>query len=141
MKYEYFEDDECFRRVDNRGRPLFVNISEALQIESLMNLGYSVEEIKDRVKLSNRKAGRNTVVSMIKNIREGNVDLTGDYTIPVNQLVEVDDDMRISALEKRVDVLETALARLKPEYFIDTIAGKNAEIESRITKVKRKLGL
>lgn len=129
MKYEYSETEECFKRADNRGRPLFVNIMEARQIESFIDLGYSVEEIKDKVKLSNNKAGRHTIISFIKNLKEGNIDLEGDYEIPIPQIVEIDDDMRISALEKRVSILEDVVSEIKPED------------ESHLVKFKRKLGL
>lgn len=121
MKYEYSESEECFKRMDNRGRPLFVNIVEARQIESYLDLGYSVEEIKDKVKLSNRKAGRHTIISVIKNLKEGNIELEGDYEIPFPQLIEVDDDMRISALEKRVSILEE---KLEGESFTGKIKAK-----------------
>ena len=112
MEYVYNELDECFRRVDNKGRPLWVNITEARQIENLVNLGYSVEDIKDKVKLSHRKAGRYAIVSMIKNIKEGNIDLDGDYAIPESQFDEINDEIKITALENRVSNLENAVVEL-----------------------------
>ena len=141
MKYEYYESEECFKRIDNRGRPLFVNISEARQIESYINLGYSVEEIKDKVKLSHPRAGRHTIVSIIKNIKEGNVDLTGDYMIPVDQLVEFTDSERISKLEKRVSNLEDIMSEIKSDCFISAFTTTKMEDESCFNKLKRRIGL
>lgn len=131
MKYEYSEEEECFRRVDGRGRCLWVNITEARQIESLMNLGYSVEDIKWKVQLSSPKAGKYAIVSMIKNINEGNVDLTGDYKIPVAQLEEIDDDIRLCNLEDRVSHIESILKELKSDCFI-TATSDNKSVKDKI---------
>lgn len=136
MKYEYNEDEECFRRVDGRGRCLWVNITEARQIESLMNLGYSVEDIKWKVQLSSPKAGKHAIVSMIKNINEGNVDLTGDYKIPVAQLEEIDDDIRLSRVEDRVSAIEDTIAGLKTECFVSAFATTKPPKKSVLDKIK-----
>ena len=125
MKYYYQEKEECFKRVDGKGRPLYVNISEARRIDNFIKLGYSVEEIKEKIlPLANKKAGRYTVVSIVKNIKEGNVELDGDYAIPETQLNEITDSQRISALEERVTSLEKKMMTENKKSTLDILKNK-----------------
>ena len=68
---------------------------------------------------------------MIKNINEGNVDLTGDYKIPVAQLEEIDDDIRLCNLEDRVSHIESILKELKSDCFI-TATSDNKSVKDKI---------
>lgn len=103
-KYVYDVDDEVFRRLDNSGRPLNVNVTEAERIVSLMNLGYGDTAISKKVTLVKGKSS--TVKSFIKNYKLGNIEIPDDAPAPTYMVEEISDGSRISALEERVTKLE-----------------------------------
>lgn len=103
-KYGYDVRGEVFKREDNRGNPLRINIAEAQRIISLLNLGYSTTAILNKVELS--KGTSSTVKNFIKNYQAGNIDIPDDAPAPVQVLDEMEDSRRIDALEERVTKLE-----------------------------------
>ena len=105
-KYEYNVDCECFKRLDNRGKPLYVNIIEANRIINLINLGHSVADINGKVALSNPKGTVTTINSFIRNYREDNIIMPDDAPAPVKVFESFGDSDRISALEERITELE-----------------------------------
>lgn len=109
MKYEYRVEEEDFKRVDNRGSPIRINISEARQIESLLNLGYSVAKIYEKVDFENDVSMTN-LRTFIRNLKEGNIDLDGDYPAPVRMVQEMGDDVRIAELEEKLKELQVKVA-------------------------------
>lgn len=102
--YKYDARAEVFKRTDNRGNPLKVNITEAQRIESLINLGYSTTAILNKVNLNQGTAS--TVKNFIRNYNEGNIEIPTDAPAPVKVLDEITDSKRIDELEKRVTELE-----------------------------------
>lgn len=106
VKYAYDVVSEVFKREDNRGNHLAVNIAEANRIISLLNLGYSVAEITLKVPLSSPKGTTSTVNSFIKNYRAGNIEMPENAPAPTQNLQSITDSERIDALEERVTRLE-----------------------------------
>lgn len=98
VKYEYNEELEVFKRVDNRGVPLYFNISEARQIESMRRLGMKAPTIQKRIDFVNDVSATN-LRTFIKNLEEGNIDLSGDYRLPSKSFEELDWEARISKIE------------------------------------------
>ena len=82
MKYEYDVGLEGFRRTDRRGKPLYVNITEANRIINLLNLGHSVADIKGKVSLSSPMGTITTINSFIRNYNEGNIIIPEDVPAP-----------------------------------------------------------
>lgn len=111
--YKYDALLEVFKRVDNRGNYLAVNISEAQRIINLLDLGYSHSAISNKVRLSNQKAGMSTVKSFIKNYLEGNIEIPEDAPAPVNVFTELDESNRLDALERRLCELEEEFEEYK----------------------------
>lgn len=109
VKYSYDAEDECFKRMNKRGRPLYVNITEAQRITNFVDLGAYTESIIDKVHLVSPKAGKSTVRSFIKNYKDGNIEMPTDAPVPVKVFDEMTDESRIDALEKRVEQLEQRL--------------------------------
>lgn len=105
-EYYYDVHDEVFKRTDNRGNHLAVNVAEAQRIESLINLGYSEYKIQDKVVLSNPKASRSTINSFIKNLKAGNIHMPEDAPAPILMFDSLTDSERIDALEERISKLE-----------------------------------
>lgn len=105
VKYKYDVDDEVFKRIDKRGYSLKVNIMEARRIKSLMDLGNGPYDIMRKIEFTNN-ISITTLRTVMKNINEGNITLEGDYPAPTQQLKELDYDIRIRNLEKRVSLLE-----------------------------------
>ena len=106
VKYKYDVESECFRRVDNRGKPLWVNVTEAQSIALKLDLGYSITQIEGKVSLANPQGTVTTIRSFIKNYRAGNIEIPSDAPLPVRAFDEMSDSSRIDNLEKRVERLE-----------------------------------
>ena len=109
MKYEYDINLEAFRREDHRGKPLYVNITEAERIVNLLNLGYPVATITGKVSLSNPKGTVTTLNSFIRNYKQGNIVMPEDAPAPTLYYETIDNDDRLDELEKRVSELEKRL--------------------------------
>jgi len=105
-KYEYIPKMEAFRRVDARGKPLFVNITEAQRIVSLLDLGYSMTDIQSKITLTNPKGTGTTVRSFVKNYLDGNIELPTDAPAPTRVFESMTDNDRLNELEERVSRLE-----------------------------------
>ena len=115
VKYSYDVEEECFKRNNTRGRPLYVNIIEAQRITHLVDLGAYTENIVEKVKLSNPKAGKSTVRTFIKNYKEDNVEMPSDAPVPARVFDEMKEESRVNALEKRVETLENIVGTLLDE--------------------------
>lgn len=125
VKYEYNVEDEVFKRVDKRGYSLKVNIVEARRIKSLMDLGNNPYEIMRKIEFANG-ISITTLRTVMKNIREGNINLEGDYPVPTQQLKEMDLSVRVENLEKRVTALEepvTCDCECNNESFVGKVKG------------------
>ena len=109
VKYNYNTEMEAFKRNDNRGKPLYVNITEAQRIVSLLELGYSVSDVCGKISLNNPKGTVTTIKSFIRNYNEGNITIPQDAPAPALLFDSVDDEARISELERRVSRLEKAM--------------------------------
>ena len=99
VKYEYNPSLEGFQREDRRGRVLPINIVEGRRIESLLNLGYSVTRIYDEIDFVD-KVTLTTVRTFVKNYREGNISLEGDFPIPEHDFEEITMEVRLEKLER-----------------------------------------
>lgn len=118
MKYEYRVEEEDFKRVDNRGRPLKINISEARQIESLRTLGYPVSKIYEKIEF-NKDVSITTLRTFIKNMESGNISLEGDYPAPVHIKKDMDLEARLCRIEESVKRLEKSLDECKCDKQTD----------------------
>ena len=105
VKYEYDPIAEGFRRTDNRGRILEINIAEARRIETLMNLGWSVDSIYEKIHF-NGNVTRTTCRSFIRNLKEGNITLEGDFPAPKELMENLDLEARVSKLESEIELLK-----------------------------------
>jgi len=99
VKYEYDVDEEGFRRVDRRGRILPINIVEARRIASLLDLGWGVDAIHKKM-VYTQTVSLTTTRSFIKNYKEGNINLDGDYPAPTRVMDNMDLEARITKLEE-----------------------------------------
>lgn len=99
VEYKYNEEIEMFRRVDNRGPSLKVNIVEARRIKSMMDLGIKAPTIMKKIDFVNNISMTN-LRTIMSNIQNGNIDLDGDYPIPSGQIKDMDIEIRINQLEK-----------------------------------------
>ena len=96
VKYEYDIERECFRRVDNRGRPLMINITEGKKVESMLNLGYPVAQIYRKIDWVN-DINETNLRTFVRNLNNGNIDVSGDYPAPqiVFEDLTIDSDSNI----------------------------------------------
>ena len=123
MKYEYDVNAEAFKRVDNRGKLLHINISEAQRIISLLNLGHSIVNIESKVKLSNPKGTVTTIKSFIKNYKNGDIIMPDDAPAPVRTFEEFNFDNSLDDLNERVSNLEREFEEFKKKSITDKIRG------------------
>lgn len=98
VKYEYDVATESFKRVDNRGNKLKINITEARRIESLLNLGHNPNYIWNKINFIN-DVSITTVRTFIKNLEAGNIDLEGDYPAPALLMEDMTMEARVKRLE------------------------------------------
>ena len=106
MKYNYDVENECFIREDGLGKKFHINITEARRIVTLHDLGNTVSEIRNKIQFQSNKVSEITIRNFLKQIGNGNIDLTGDYPAPSNVVFELTLEERISNLEERVKGLE-----------------------------------
>lgn len=139
VKYEYRPDIEMFRRVDNRGVSLKVNIVEARRIESMMKLGIKAPTIMSKIDFVNN-ISMTSLRTIMDNIEQGNINLEGDYPAPVEVLEDL-------SIEARMDRLEEDLEEFKRKVFdkdectCDCSNDCDDNGDSFVGKVKRKLRL
>lgn len=117
VNYYYDVGSESFKREDNRGKGLYVNITEAQRIVNLLDLGHSLTEVEGKVTLSNPKGTSTTIKSFIKNYKNGNIEMPIDAPAPVRVFEELSDSSRIDELEERVSALEEIFAKPKKTRF------------------------
>lgn len=132
MKYKYDVELEAFKRVDNRGKPLYINITEANRIINLLNLGHSVADINGKVALSNPKGTVTTINSFIRNYKEDNIILPDDAPAPVHVFDSLTDSNRLSKLEERVTNLENIISELNSDCFTTGFAGESKTVNKGI---------
>jgi len=106
MKYNYDVENECFIREDGLGKKFHINITEARRIVTLHDLGNTVSEIRNKIQFQSNKVSEITIRNFLKQVGNGNIDLTGDYPAPSNVVFELTLEERISNLEERVKELE-----------------------------------
>ena len=106
VKYNYNVEMEAFKREDNRGKAIYVNVAEAQRIVSMLELGYSVADICGKISLNSPKGSLTTIKSFIKNYKNGNIEIPKDAPAPSNIYDSVDNEVRLDELEKRVLRLE-----------------------------------
>lgn len=105
VKYKYNVEMEVFKRVDNRGPPLSVNIVEARRIKSMMDLGIKAPTIMKKINFVNN-ISITTLRTIMNNIEKGNLMLDGDYPAPSQVMNDMGLEMRVTQLEKEVEELK-----------------------------------
>lgn len=105
MRYDYDVETETFRRIDGRGRPLEFNIVEARRIESLRNLGFSVQKIYDKIDFANDVTVTN-VRTFVKNLENGELNTEGEFPAPTPVFKDLDLEARVRDLEQEVKELK-----------------------------------
>lgn len=111
VNYVYDVENECFKREDGRGRPFQINIVEAKKIETLVDLGYSVQKIYDKIDF-NGDVSITNLRTFINNYKRGNMDLDKDYPAPQVILDDITMDTRVTELEAKVQMLENNIMLL-----------------------------
>lgn len=125
MRYDYDVETESFIRIDGRGRPLKFNITEAKRIESLRNLGFSVQKIYDKMDFVNDVTVTN-LRTFIKNMENGELSTEGDYPAPTPVFKDLDLEARVSSLEERFTDLEKLMKLIQNgECFCSCSAGES----------------
>lgn len=121
MRYDYDVETETFRRIDGRGRALEFNIVEARRIESLRNLGFSVQKIYDKIDFANDVTVTN-VRTFVKNLENGELSTEGEFPAPTPVFKDLDLEARVRTLEQEVEQLKNKeekrwLQKLKTKLF------------------------
>lgn len=131
VKYEYDPMIEKFRRADNRGTHLNINIIEARRIVALKNLGYKVPSIYRDIEMDlPSKISITTLRTFLKNYEDGNISIEGEFPAPKKLVDEFDKEAKITALENRIEELENRMS----EY--ESRNDEIKETESLWSKVK-----
>lgn len=105
VKYQYNVEMEGFQRIDRRGRVLPINITEGRRIDSMSQLGCSSQEIYDGITFNAKTVTHSTVKTFLKNVKEGNINLEGDYPAPSKTIEEMSLESRVDRLEEKMDSL------------------------------------
>lgn len=141
MNYKYDVEQECFVREDGLGKKFWINSSEAHRIMSMYSLGNSIGEIRNKIEFVNaRKVTESTIVNFIKNVNNGNIELSKAYPAPIRMVESITDSDRISKLEERVTSLENIISEIKSDCFCTCFAGESKNV-SNMDKVKSWLRL
>ena len=133
VKYEYDVDEEGFRRVDRRGRILPINIVEARRIASLLDLGFGVDTIHKKM-VYNQDVSKTTTRSFIKNYREGNISLEGDFPAPTKVMEHMDTEAKLTEMDNRIKSLEDRFAEIRSDCFATGFATCDCGCEDKSWK-------
>ena len=106
MKYNYDAKNECFVRADGLGKKFFINSHEAQRIMTMVDLGYSIPRICNKIQFASDKVYESTVANFINNVKEGNIIVSDEYPAPEHTIRELTVEDRISRLEERIGSLE-----------------------------------
>lgn len=106
MKYNYDVKNECFVREDGLGKKFFINSQEAQRIMTMVDLGYSIPRITNKINFASDKVYESTVANFINNVKDGNIIISNDYPAPDGVIRELTVEERINRLEERVTALE-----------------------------------
>lgn len=106
MKYNYDVKNECFVREDGLGKKFFINSQEAQRIMTMVDLGYSIPRIANKINFVSDKVYESTVANFINNVKDGNIIISNDYPAPDGVIKELTVEERINRLEERVTALE-----------------------------------
>lgn len=106
MRYDYDAKNECFVREDGLGKKFFINSHEAQRIMTMVDLGYSIPRICNKIQFASDKVYESTVTNFINNVKEGNIIVSDEYPAPENAIRELTVEDRISRLEERISSLE-----------------------------------
>lgn len=138
VKYEYRPDLEVFRRVDNRGPSLRVNIIEMRRIKSMMDLGIKAPTIMKKIDFVNG-ISMTTLRTIMNNIEEGNIDMEGDYPAPSIIVRDMDLEARVGRLERDVEEFKQRMRNDECTCNIDY--NHDVAVDSFTEKIKRRIGL
>ena len=108
MRYDYNIVQECFIREDGLGKKYPLNITEARRIMTLLELGNSIPEIRNKIQFHSNKVSESTIKNFIAQVKKGNISLEGDYPAPNEVMFEL-------TLSERVDRLEEAIDEIKEQ--------------------------
>lgn len=142
VEYEYRPELEVFRRKDNRGPSLRFNITEARRIQSMIDLGMNPHAIYSKIDFVN-DVSLTSVRTFINNLKNGNIDLDGDYPAPTEVFKDMDIELRIEQLEndlnefkKKLENHDDRFNELKSDCWISAYAdsSKSNNILKRIKK-------
>lgn len=117
VKWYYDDVEEVFKRSDNRGNHLAINIVEAQQIIRFVDLGYNNVEITNKVPISNPKCGSTTVSSFIKNYKLGNINMPEDAPVPTKVFDSITEENRLDDMESRIAKLESDVEEFKRRFI------------------------
>ena len=120
MRYEYDVETETFRRIDGRGRALEFNITEAKRIESLRNLGFSVQKIYDKIDFANDVSITN-LRTFIRNLESGELSTEGDYPAPAPVIKDLDLEARVQRLEEKMANSHVPVRKITDKRIIDKV--------------------
>ena len=134
VKYNYNVEMEAFKRSDNRGKAIYVNVAEAQRIVSMLELGYSVADICGKVSLNSPKGSLTTIKSFIRNYKNGNIEIPTNAPAPSNVYESMDYDVRFDELEERVLKLENKFKLVMTA--LENSCECDCKNESMIDKVK-----
>lgn len=126
VKYDYDVTIEGFRRVDRRGRPLYINITEARRIVHMLEMGCSLAKIYSKIDFA-RDISTTTLRTFAKNYNQGNISVEGDYPTPREIVEEISLSTKVEKLEKRVSDLEDTISEINPRCFISAFASEKKE--------------
>lgn len=123
VEYEYRPDLEVFRRVDNRGPSLKVNIIEMRRIKSMMDLGIKAPTIMKKIDFVN-PISITTLRTIMSNIEDGNIKMDGDYPAPSLIVHDMDLEARVTQLERKMDKLVQDSSKISECECNTTFVGK-----------------
>ena len=106
MRYDYDVKNECFVREDGLGKKFFINSHEAQRIMTMVDLGYSIPRICNKIQFASDKVYESTVANFINNVNEGNIIVSDEYPAPNGVIESLTVEDRISRLEERISSLE-----------------------------------
>ena len=78
------------------------NITEAKRIESLRNLGFSVQKIYDKLDFANDVSITN-LRTFIRNLENGELSTDGEFPAPTPVIKDLDLEVRVQRLEQKVN--------------------------------------
>lgn len=111
MKYNYNSNLGAFVREDGLGKKFWITMVEAQRIMTLYELGNNPAQIGAKIQFKSSKTTISSINTFINNVENGNIVLTTDVPVSVDEFEDISMEARITKLEHDIEYIKNLLEK------------------------------